>query len=296
MGGDRRSGWFGGIVRVSAAIVCSAMVVPVLLLLRPSIARADGAWGTIIGGVPEAIVIVSSDGQLASWSSGAPTGPRWTCGYYLVVAPVHSALDPTPVVDWTTRVSPERDAFYMLGCFDEDGVRVRSRYVQFEPGDPFSGIAASERALDEARKRLEIPDPDPVINPPNEQLVGLPTWLWLDRPWERISAVASIGDAWAAVSAYPLIAHWLFSDGSETWCDRGVAYDIWRSPREQSSGCTHTWRHSSAVREGGVEWVAVWVTWKVEWYASDIGGQPLGTVERATAFPVRVLEAQALIR
>ena len=283
-------------VAIVAAVVLAVVLAPVVMVVRPSIARADGAWGTIDGGVPEAIVIVSAEGQLASWSSAAAGGPRWTCGYYRVVAPVHSVLDPSPVVDWSTRVSPQRDESYMLACFDQDGERVRTRYVQFDPGDPFSGIGASERALDEARKRLEIPDPDPVINPPREQLVGLPTWLWLDRPWERISAVASIGDVWAAVSAHPVQSHWLFSDGSELWCDRGEVYDIWRSPREQSSGCTHTFRHSSSMRADGVEWIAVVVTWRVEWYASDIGGQPLGTVDRATAFPVRVIEAQAMIR
>lgn len=285
-----------GCIRVLACVVLAMTLLPLVMVLDVPVARADGAWGTIVGGVPEAIVIVTSDGQLASWSSSTSSGPRWTCGYYVVVAPVHSVLDPSPVVDWTTRVTPDRDESYMLGCFDDDGTLVRSRYVRFDPGDPFAGVGAPERALDEARKRLDIPDPDPVINPPREQLVGLPTWLWLDRPWEPISATASIGEVWATVSAHPVIAHWLFSDGTEIWCDRGVVYDIWRSPRDQSSGCTHTWRHSSSLRSDGVEWIAVWMTWRVEWYSPDIGGQPLGTVDRVTAFPVRVLEAQALVR
>lgn len=281
---------------VAISVVLLAFVVGALSSSR---AAADGGWGTITDGVPEAVVVVTTEGVLARWDPGRPGGPRWTCGYHAIDAPVHSVLDPTPVVDWTTTVVPRVGEAYMFGCFVEEGGErrlVRSRYVIYDPGDPFAGVIAVVVAVDEARARLDLPDPDPVVNPPTEQLVGLPMWMWLDRPWERVTAVASIRDVWAAVAAQPILAHWSFSDGTDLWCDRGVAYDIWRPAREQSSGCTHVWRRSSSSSVDGLEWVRVTMVWRVEWYATDVGGQPMGTVERTTTFPVRVVEAQAVIR
>lgn len=290
--------WFPG--RRARVVLVAVGLVVTMVVSASSRAVAEGAWGTIVGGVPEAIVIVTRDGTLARWESGRAGGARWTCGYHRIVAPVHSVLDPSPVVDWSAPVRPEAEEHYMLACFVDDGAggrtMVSSRYLQFDPGDPFGGVGASERALDEARRRLEIPDPDPVVNPPNEQLVGLPMWLWLDRPWGPVSTVASIGDVWAAVTAEPVLARWSFPDGHVLVCDRGLPYDIWRPAREQRSDCTHTWTRSSSSSDGGVEWVTVTMVWRVEWSAAGTGAQPLGTVERTTAFPVRVVEAQATIR
>lgn len=283
-----------------AVVVLGAIATTGSSLTAPTRAGADGTWGSIVDGVPEAIVVVGRDREIVRWDPGRSGGVRWTCGYHRIDAPVHSVYDPSPVVDWTAPVDPEPGRDYMFGCFVDDGVQgrtlVRSRYVTYDPGDPFSGVAVVERTLDEARRRLEIPDPDPVVNPPGEQLAGLPMWLWLERPWVRLWTTASIGDTWASVVAFPIMSHWTFSDGADVWCDRGVAWDVGRSPREQSSACTHTWHRSSAWSAGGVEWVTVTMVWKVEWYASDIGGQPLGTVERSTTFPVRVAEAQAVVR
>jgi len=208
-----------------------------------------------------------------------------------------SVLDPTPVVDWVSGpVNPVRGEFYMLGCTDVDGVRVHARYVAFEPGNPFGGAGETARAIDEARRRLELPDPIPVVNPPGAQLVGLPMWMWLEQPWERVRASASIGDVWASVSAWPETSLWEFEDGSRIWCDQGIAYDIGRRPSEQWSGCTHTFSRSSMWSSAGVEWVRVTVTWGAEWTSSELGGEPLGTLTRTAEFPIKVVEAQALVR
>lgn len=285
-------------IAILGALVAFAVAVAAVLVVPSGRAGADGqsAWGTITDGVPEAIVVVSRDGTLGSWSGGG-TGSRWRCGYYVIAAPVSSVLDPTPVVDWVGGpVNPVRGEYYMLGCFDATGVRVQTRYVPFDPGEPLGGIAATERALDEARRRLEIPDPVPRVNPPDAQLVGLPMWMWLDQPWERVWASASIGAVWAGVDAWPETSLWEFEDGTRIWCDRGIEYDTGRGPRDQSSGCTHTFTRTSAWSSGGVELVRVTVTWGVEWTSSESGGEPLGTLTRSAVFPVRVLEAQALVR
>lgn len=274
-----------------------AVVVAGVMVLIDAAPVGGEAIGRITNGTPEAIVVVSRDGTLGSWRSSGSSGARWKCGYYAVVAPQMSVLDPTPVVDWAAGpVNPVRGEFYMLGCTDETGVRVHTRYLAFDPRDPFGGAGATARAIDEARRRLELPDPQPRVNPPDAQLVGLPMWLWLEQPWDRIWVSASIGDVWASVDAWPEMSLWEFEDGTRIWCDQGRAYDMWRRPAEQSSNCTHTFSRSSMWSTGGVEWVRVTVTWGVEWTSSELGGEPLGTVTRTAEFPVRVVEAQALVR
>lgn len=266
-------------------------------LAREMKAAEGMAVGRITDGTPEAIVVVSRDGTLAAWRSSGSGGARWHCGYYAVVAPQHSVLDPTPVVDWVGGpVNPVRGEFYVLGCTDSSGARVHMRYLAFDPGDPFGGAGATARAVDEARRRLEIPEPQPRVNPSDSQLVGLPMWMWLEEPWERLSATVSLGDVWASVEAWPETSLWEFDDGTRIWCDRGVAYDIGRRPSEQSSQCTHTFIHSSIWSTGGVEWVKVTVTWGVAWHSSELEGEPLGSITRSAQFPVKVVEAQALVR
>ena len=277
-------------------VVAAAVVVGALLCFDSRLVSGE-AIGRITNGTPEAIVIVTRDGTLGSWRSTASSGARWRCGYYEVIAPQMSVLDPTPVVDWAAGpVNPVRGEYYMLGCVDANGVRVHTRYLAFDPGDPFGGAGATARAIDEARRRLELPEPRPRVNPPDAQLVGLQMWMWLEEPWERIWATASIGDVWASVDAWPETSLWEFEDGTRIWCDQGVAYDLWRRPSEQSSSCTHTFSNSSVWSAGGVEWVRVTVTWGVEWTSSELGGEPLGTVTRTAEFPVKVVEAQALVR
>ena len=278
------------------SVVVGIIVLTVIVPIAPPEAGGE-ATGRISEGTPEAIVVVTRDGVIGSWRSGSSGGSQWRCGYYSVLAPQRSVLDPTPIVDWTAGpVAPVKGEWYMFGCFDTTGARVHTRYLAFDPGDPFAGTAARPRAIDEARRRLELPDPAPQVNPPGAQLVGLPMWMWLDQPWERVSASASIGAVWASVSAWPETVLWEFEDGSRIWCDRGVAYDQWRLPTEQFSACTHTFTRSTARSTDGVTWVRVTVFWGVEWASSDGIGEPLGTVTRSAQFPLRVVEAQALVR
>jgi hypothetical protein len=287
------------VLAISIAIVIAAITVMVPIgAAGPSTAlAASSGSGRIVDGVPEAVVVVTRDGTISSWS-GTPRGAaRWVCGYFALAAPVTNVLDPTPIVDWDGGpVVPVAGEWYMFGCTDGSGARVRTSWTAYDPGDPFHGTIDVPRAVEEARARLPIPDPVPVVNPFDTQLVGLPMWMWLAEPWERIWAEASIGNAWAGVAAWPSTAHWQFADGSDAWCDRGIPYDIWRPVADQWSNCTHVFTHSSSTREGGIEWVRVTVFWDVEWLSSDSGGEPLGSVTRSVEFPVRVVEAQALVQ
>ena len=283
--------------RRTAQIAVMATIVASALVWFDAGTSGGEAIGRIADRTPEAVVVVTRDGTLSSWRSPGSQGVQWRCGYYAVVAPQLSVLDPSPVVDWRSGpVNPVPGEYYMLGCIDGDGTRVHSRYIPFDPRDPFGGAVATPRAVDEARRRLELPDPRPRVNPPAEQLVGLPMWMWLEQSWEPVSATASIGSVWAAVTARPEASFWEFGDGTRVECGRGAVYDIGRRPEEQTSRCTKTFSRSSLWSAGGVEWVRVTVIWGVSWSSSESSGESLGTLERSIEFAIPVREAQAIIR
>ena len=282
-------------------LIVAGLVVLSLVVGSVGAVEASGngvdAGGQIVNGAPEAVVVVGRTGTVGSWEGTPHGGARWHCGYYafdagsgdfgLVVAKVHYDEGP---------VDPEPGKPYVLACFDQSDRMVKSILRIFDPADPFGGVAATERALDEARRRLDPPLPLPALNPPTAQLVGVATWLWVDGPWSPVSATAAVGAVTATVTAAPVEVVWDTGDGTTTTCDAGTPYDPTRPPAGQHSGCTHVFTRTSAGRPGGSYAVTATVTYEVTWSATTGGSGALGTLTRSTTIPVRVTEAQALIR
>jgi len=253
--------------------------------------------GEIRDGAPEAVVVVGRSGTVGSWEGTAHGGARWRCGYYgFDLDPLDSDGGLATVHYDDGPLDPEPGEAYVLACYDQSDRLVKSLLRVFDPGDPLGGIAATERALDEARRRLDLPLPQPALNPPAAQLVGVPTWLWVEGPWDPLSATASVGAVAATVTATPVEVVWDTGDGATTTCDAGTPYDPTRPPAEQASGCTHTFSRSSAALPGGTYRVTATVTYDVSWAASTGAGGGLGALSRSTTVAVTVNEAQALIR
>lgn len=264
-------------------------------------ADAGGAessgWGTITDGSPEAVVIVAQSGTFASWSGTRRGGARWTCGYYTVDALQTSPLDFVLAVRWFDGpVVPVAGFFYVLACDDEAGNRVRSTYLQYNPGDPFGGVAAVERTVEEARRRIELEPPVLAMNPSPTQLAGIPTWFWISEGWNDRWATASIGAVSTTVHARPFGVLWDFGDGTRMICDRGVAYDVWRLPRDQSSSCTHAYERTTVGEPFGSVLITATLYWAIDWWSSGGESGTLGTLSRSSTVATRVIEAQALVR
>ncbi|MCD9623747.1 hypothetical protein [Rhabdothermincola salaria] len=240
--------------------------------------------------------MVGSSGTIASWEGGTGGGrPRWRCGYYQVEAKP-SESEAHPIRYDLGPIDPVAGEAYVLACFDAADQMVLNRPTRFDPGDPLAGIAAAERALDEARRRLDLPLPQPALNPPGEQLVGVATWLWLADAWAPSSATAAIGAVSSTVTAQPVQVTWDMGDGTTLTCDAGVAYDPGRAPEEQSSACTHVYTRASAGAPGGRYPVTVTVGYEVSWSASTGAGGELEGLSRQTTIDVVVRQAQAVIR
>ncbi len=157
--------------------------------------------------------------------------------------------------------------------------------------------AVSPEALAaEAASRLVLPDVVIRVSPAGDQLVGLPTWLWVDgSSWRSVSATASVPGASVTATARPVRVTWSLGDGSEVVC-RGPGTP-WRrgvDPRAASPDCGHRYVRSSASQPGSGYLVRVSVAWAVSWAGAGSSGVVPGLATNAST-RLRVAESQAVL-
>jgi hypothetical protein len=145
-----------------------------------------------------------------------------------------------------------------------------------------------------ARKQLRLPTPAIAANPAGDQLVNLPTWLWLASGWGPVSATASVPGVSVTAVATPTSVTWSMGDGSTVTCiGAGTPFRPGTDPIASSPDCGHTYRMSSASQMGQAFPVTATVHWTVTWSgAGQSGTFPDMTATGNAAF--RVAEAQAL--
>lgn len=192
----------------------------------------------------------------------------------------------------------EDGAWYLWRC-SGDGFR-DSLYrppVWIPDGEPVPGAEGPSLAelAEQARERLRLPDPRVAASPVGDQLVNLPTWLWLDGDWAPVEATASVPGVSVTAQAVPESATWSMGDGSEVVCPGpGTPYAAGGDPAAPSPDCGHTYRTSSAGRPGERFTVSVTVTWTVTWTGAGEGGTFPGLTTTGEA-GFRVAESQALV-
>ncbi len=69
-----------------------------------------------------------------------------------------------------------------------------------------------------ARSQLRLPTPTIAANPGGDQLVNLPTWMWLTSGWESMSATASVPGVSVTAVATPTSVTWSMGDGVTVTC------------------------------------------------------------------------------
>jgi len=170
-------------------------------------------------------------------------------------------------------------------------------------GTPATGGASgvtitSAMLVQEAMRRLAPPAPAVNLNPEGDQLVQLPSWLWLDSgQWVTRRATASAGGVSATVVADPQRVLWDMGNGDTVTCDgpgRPYAAEFAESP--EATECRYTYRHSSASQPGASFEVTATIRWAASWSGSDGDGGDLGFLSTSASVPIRVQEAQALVQ
>jgi hypothetical protein len=178
---------------------------------------------------------------------------------------------------------------YWVVC-KADGIETYVNVIIYQPG--VNVIDPATLAL-QAYKQLPLLYPRPRTAPPRTatQLVGVPTWFWVDpADWHSLSATASVVGLSATVTAEPTKTTWKLGDGTTLTCNGpGTPYDPTVADSAQHSDCVHAYQH-----DGGAD-VVVTITWHVTWTASNGASGNLGDLERGTGFPVTVEQRQAVI-
>jgi hypothetical protein len=163
---------------------------------------------------------------------------------------------------------------------------------QQPPGAP--ALPSPVQIAQIARSQLRLPTPTIATNPAGEQLVTVPTWLWLAGGWATMSATASVPGVTVTAVATPTSVTWSMGDGSAVTCTgAGTPFPAGGNPMAASPTCGYTYRMSSAGQPNQTFAVTATVHWSVTWSgAGQAGVFPDMTTQAAAAFPVA--EAQAL--
>lgn len=189
----------------------------------------------------------------------------------------------------------EPGGWFMLLC-SPDGKDPDSRGPLWVPaGANAVPPLTPEQVAQMARRQLRLPAPRIRANPVGDQLVNLPTWMWLDRgSWSDISATASVPGVSVTATARPRTVTWAMGDGNSVTCvGAGTPFPVGGDPKSASPDCGHTYKSSSAGRPADAFPVTATVQWTVTWSgAGQSGTFPNLSTNASAAF--RVAESQGI--
>lgn len=145
-----------------------------------------------------------------------------------------------------------------------------------------------------ARSQLGLPDPDLAASPRGDQLVHLPTWLWLEGGWDTVTTTATVPGVSVTATARPRLVTWSMGEGGTVGCTGpGTPFTPGANPRAASPDCGYTYHRSSAGHPNDGFMVSATVHWSVGWSgAGQSGTFPDLTTTGTTSF--HVVESQAL--
>lgn len=156
-----------------------------------------------------------------------------------------------------------------------------------------------EQLAQQAVEQLVLPKPVIRMSPHADaaQVVGVPTWLWIDAAlWRPVSKTANVPGMAVTATATPKRVVWSTGDGATVECaGPGTPYSRTFAPEADSPDCGHVFRRSSAGRADEAFTVTATMTWDVVWHGGGQGGRFPG-LRTAAQIPVKVTEVQALVR
>jgi hypothetical protein len=149
----------------------------------------------------------------------------------------------------------------------------------------------------QAESQLRLGSPVIRANPPvgREQLVRVPTWLWLAGGWHPVTATAAVPGENVTATAVPQQVRWDMGDGAAIVCHGpGTAYPPGGNPAAASPDCGYTYTYGSAAAPGGAFQVTATITWQVTWAGGGAGGA-FGGLTTTAAVAMRVAQSQAIV-
>ena len=146
----------------------------------------------------------------------------------------------------------------------------------------------------QAFNTMQLPEPEvrlsPDSGPGRYQLVGFPTWWWVEN-FEPVTQRTAAGAVWAQVTATPLYSTFDGGNGDQPVLCDGPGLP-WRHglPENLPGACAYSYQ-----RPAETVTATVTVTWQVTWVGSGDTAGELPLVRLSTAQPVTVYERQAVV-
>lgn len=288
------------------AVVGALLLVTAFCAATPVLGQTETTTPAIT--IPDRVDVVggagNTDGSIsagvdanrpgANGSTNGSTGTGTNTGSSGGGSTTDTTAPPRPGARWVPSDDPTKWGTCSFGGVN--GATIRICFYDPNAGTPSAPPAptASEIASDISTRVLPLPGVH--TSPPvgADQLVNLPTWLWVDN-WQPQSTTASEAGLSVTVTATPRSVTWRMGLGDPVVCQGGVPWNPNLREEQQSSPCTFTYTRSSFdqpdLRYSG----SATTTWDVTWTASNGESGGLGQSERTTAFRMRVAEGQAVI-
>jgi hypothetical protein len=184
--------------------------------------------------------------------------------------------------------NPVEGETYFLICDFPDGTFF-VRQIVYSVG--VSVVDAGTLAR-QAYRILPLSYPHPSTAPPDRQLAGVRTWLWIDPDdYRTVTATVEVPGLQVTATATPERVRWQMGSPSDAVaCDGpGTPYDPSRADDAQQTTCSYVFQRSGDVL------VTVYIDWSVTWEASDGTGGVLPPVARGRSFVASVDQRQAVI-
>lgn len=257
----------------------------------PGTGRPEANGDTIIGGDSN---LAQCTYELSDYQGPSPGGMQPAAFH---VPPESGAATAVPAMYQPQQAQPPSGAWYEYKCEGpglQDALYRPPVWIPDGESGPASLPSPAELAA-MARNQLRLPKPKINANPAGDQLVSLPTWLWLDAgSWSDISATASVPGVSVTAVARPTAVTWSMGDGGSATCDGpGTAFPAGGDPKSASPDCGHTYRTPSAGQPSDAFPVTATVNWTVTWSGAGQGGTfPNMTTSASTA--MRVAESQGI--
>ena len=183
------------------------------------------------------------------------------------------------------------------GLADEVGTVID--YAAPVPAAPAPVLDPAVLAVD-AYQRVPLVAPTVQTSPPigSPQLVGFPTWLWIDPDaWGTFDATATVPGLTVTVTATPKQVEWDMGDGNHVTCDGPGTPWVEGTSAAADTDCEYTYQFTSADQPGGTYTVTATVTWAVTWAATGAiaDGGALADATRTGTAALDVTERQAVI-
>jgi hypothetical protein len=162
-------------------------------------------------------------------------------------------------------------------------------------GGPVPAPIDPRAVAQDALGHVQLPTPVININPTGEQLVNLPTWLWIDPAGMQVAPLpVTAGPVTVTVTPKAVRVRWDMGNGDVVTCT-GPGTPWAQGDAGSSPDCGYTYTRSSAQQANKTYKVTATVDWTATYTVTGApGGGPLPGLQRTASRQVRVAETQAI--